>query len=132
MIHAAVAVLMFAAGCTPAYAADEFTHETYYKESLAGIKELAAILKTVVDKKTAEQAKPQLEKAAKSLEEIGEKGKKLAPPSEELKKELRQKYEKDLEQAVRELLNEINNLYGKKDVDVVIDWFHQWRARKPM
>lgn len=132
MLRAAIAVVIVAAVHDAAFAADEFTHDTYYKESLAGIKELAAILKTVVDKKTAEEAKPKLEKAAKNLEEVGEKGKKLGPPSEELKKELRQKYEKDLEQAVKDLLNEINNLYGKKDVDVVIDWFHQWKAKKPM
>lgn len=85
----------------------EVTHETVIEDMLTNMNDLASILATVKDKASADKAEPELKAASKKMDELHKQMEAMKQPSKEAEAALKQKYEKDLDAAGKELGKEM-------------------------
>ena len=95
------------------------THESLTKELIQSIKGISDILATVKDKPTADEARPKLRAAVKTMADLKLRSEKLGKPTKEQEEELKKKYSKMLEEQVKRLTDQavrLQNVEGGKEL----------------
>jgi hypothetical protein len=77
------------------------------------LNEVGDTLGKITDDKAAKESTPKLEKLAKEMAELQQRGQKLGKPSGETEKTLEAKYKNDLAAATKKLTGEIERLKGQ-------------------
>ena len=83
------------------------THDEVVKQMLATLDKLTTTLEPIMNPQSAEAAKPELKKTAKSWLELRAKAEKLAPPTREEKTRLEKEYKGKIEAAQKKLFAEV-------------------------
>jgi hypothetical protein len=102
--------------CAARIFGEEDVHEKTAKEVIAQLKELNSILATVQDGPSAKAAQPKLEALGKKIRELSKASKELPKLSEAQEEELRKKYEDQLTQENKTLMDEMLRISQNPDL----------------
>jgi hypothetical protein len=115
LIALAIAGFMFAqavrADDQPGSNSDNF--DSLLASIVKTLNEVGDTLGKISDEKAAKEAAPKLEKLAKEMANLHQRGQKLGKPSGEIEKTLEAKYKNDLAAASKKLTGEIERLKGQ-------------------
>ena len=96
-------VCVLAAGCADPY-------EDAVKEQIELLKEVNAILDSVKDAESLEDAEPKLAEVGKKMREAAKRQKNLEPPSKDKAEFLKAKYEKEMREVANKMLSNLTSL----------------------
>lgn len=118
MKNAMFAIVLAAIWAAPARAADD-SFDSLFQETIKTLDKLSSVLSNVKDRKTADEAKPDFEKAAKSMTDLKKRTEKLGEPSKDQKDEMEKKYKPKMEAAIKALQSgmvRVQKLEGGTDI----------------
>jgi hypothetical protein len=112
-----LAVLMLAlVGCD-----SKPTHESLAQEAIGKMNEMAGVLEGVTDEASAKAAKPKLQAIDASMKELKAKEEKLGKLSADEEKRLKEKYEPQMEEAMKKLIAQFGRLATDPKLASVLD-----------
>jgi outer membrane murein-binding lipoprotein Lpp len=94
-----LAVALLLSGCGD-------SHDDVMKDSVAKMNEMTDVMKSVTDKASAHAAAPKLKQISTDMKSLKAREDKLGKPSDAEKKQLEEKYKKDLETAMGNFMKE--------------------------
>ncbi len=97
------------------------THDSITQEMLAKFNELNTVLDGVKDEDSAKAAAPKVEAISTQLKEIQTRGSKLGKPSDTDQKAMRDKYEKQMQEAVGKLMQNAARIQMQPDLRKHLD-----------
>lgn len=81
-------------------------HESLMKKGIEQMASLGAVLKTVQDEKSSKAAAPKVESIIAGMQDLKKKADAMPKPTDDQDKQLRSKYEKEMEEALKSFMQE--------------------------